>query len=306
MTLSSIAVLCLSLLMAQMPSLSSTGSAPPTAPTLDKALDEPVPARAGSGGEKYVGVVPGPNGHNPLPRAKKTPPRLIWSGFQAGDKGSKVFFQTNQPVTFELGSPSAGDGKSMTVFLRNCRIHLRNNRRRLDTSYFATPVEGVTVVQRRKDVELRIALKEPASATPRSEPGPDGSQFVVLEFPPGKAKGEPGAPASVAAGGQPAESGTLAIGATAAKPGVGGAAKPDVGAAAAKPGVGAVAAKPGVAVPAAKPEERMPARRPNDASPLDDNEYQVPGAPAPAAPALPPPPANQAPAAPHKPAGFAR
>jgi hypothetical protein len=163
----------------------------PAAPSLDRALDEP--AAPGSGGEKYVGVVPGPDARNPLPRAKKAPPHLIWSGFKSGDGGgSQVFFQTNLPVTFEVVPASAGKPREMSVFLRNCRIHLRNNRRNLDTRFFATPVQGVSARQRRKDVELRIALKEPTSPTPRTEAGPDGTQFLVLDFPPGQpAAGSP-------------------------------------------------------------------------------------------------------------------
>jgi hypothetical protein len=154
----------------------------PAAPSLDRALDEP--AAPGSGGEKYVGVVPGPDARNPLPRAKKAPPHLIWSGFKSGEGGgSQVFFQTNLPVTFEVVPASAGKPREMSVFLRNCRIHLRNNRRNLDTRFFATPVQGVSARQRRKDVELRIALKEPTTATPRTEAGPDGTQFLVLDFP---------------------------------------------------------------------------------------------------------------------------
>jgi hypothetical protein len=159
---------------------------PPAPPTpLDKALDEaPAP---GAGGEKYVGVIPGGTTRNPLPPAKKAPPHLIWSGFKSGDGGgSQVFFQTNQPVTFEVVPSKSGNAKEMSVFLRNCRIHMRNNGRNLDTRFFATPVQGVSARQRRKDVELRIALKEPSSPTPRTEPGPDGSQFLVLDFPPGQ------------------------------------------------------------------------------------------------------------------------
>jgi len=151
---------------------------------LDRALDEaPAP---GGGGEKYVGVIPGPNARNPLPPAKKAPPHLIWSGFKSGDGGgSQVFFQTNQSVTFEV-VPSPGNPRELSVFLRNCRIHMRNNQRNLDTRFFATPVQGVSARQRRKDVELRIVLKEPSSPTPRTEAGPDGTQFVVLDFPPGQ------------------------------------------------------------------------------------------------------------------------
>ena len=157
--------------------------APPA--SLDKTFDEP--GAPGTGGEKYVGVIPGPESKNPLPRAKKAPPHLIWSGFKSGEGGgSQVFFQTNLPVTFEVVPSTAANPKEMSVFLKNCRIHLRNNGRNLDTRFFATPVEGVSARQRRKDVELRIALKEPTTPTPRTEPGPDGSQFLVLEFPPGQ------------------------------------------------------------------------------------------------------------------------
>jgi hypothetical protein len=157
-------------------------TAPQQAP-LEKAFDEPMAPKPS--GEKYVGVVPGPNAVNPLPRAKKTPPRLIWSGFKSAEGGgSQVFFQTNMPVEFEV-VPGSG-GKALSVFLRNCRIHMRNNGRNLDTRFFATPVEGVQARQRRKDVELRIALKEPTTPTPRTEAGPDGTQFLVLDFPPGQ------------------------------------------------------------------------------------------------------------------------
>jgi hypothetical protein len=169
-------------------------STAPTPPPLDRALDDgPAP---GNGGEKYVGVVPGPDGRNPLPKAGKAPPHLIWSGFKSGDAGSsQVFFQTNLPVTFEVVPASASRPKEMSVFLRNCRIHLRNNRRNLDTRFFATPVQGVSARQRRKDVELRIALKQPTTPTPRTEPGPDGTQFLVLDFPPGQPAPDTTAPA---------------------------------------------------------------------------------------------------------------
>jgi hypothetical protein len=156
---------------------------------LDKALDEPA-APVPAGGERYVGVAPppGPSARNPLPAPRGKTSHLIWSGFQGGEGGgSKVFFQTNQAVTFEVagaGARKAGKPGEMSVFLKNCRIHLRNNGRNLDTRFFATPVAGVTAIQRHKDVELRISLKEPVSVTPHTEPGPDGTQFIVLEFPP--------------------------------------------------------------------------------------------------------------------------
>jgi hypothetical protein len=56
----------------------------------------------------------------------------------------------------------------------------------LDTRFFATPVAKVVARQRRKDVELVISLKEDALPEPRNEVGPDGTHFLVLQFPLGK------------------------------------------------------------------------------------------------------------------------
>jgi hypothetical protein len=152
---------------------------------------EATPAPAGQ--QKYDGVVPGLTGKNPLPAAPKAGPHLVWTGFQMTPTGSRVFLQTTQTVQFALDEGRAGkSGKSiLSVRLEGCRIHMANNRRRIDTRYFATPVSGVSARQKGHDVEVRIALRVLASAVPHSEPGPDGTQFVVLDFPPGKATPEP-------------------------------------------------------------------------------------------------------------------
>jgi hypothetical protein len=155
-----------------------------------------VPAAPGPAlGQKYDGVVPGPTGKNPLPTPPKSGPHLVWTGFQMTATGSRVFLQTTQPVQFDLNEGAAKkSGKStLGVLLRGCRIFMVNNRRKIDTRYFATPIAGVSARQRGRDVEVHIALRELAEAVPHSEPGPDGSQFVVLDFPPGKATPEPSA-----------------------------------------------------------------------------------------------------------------
>ncbi len=170
------------------------------APPADHAADS-VLVESGRGG-KYDGVAPGAATKNPLPAAPvPEPPSLIWTGFQmnpAGD-GSRVFIQTNKEVQYELAGealPDAAKGKraakkasksSVSVWLRNCRIHLKNNARNLDTRFFPTPVRGVSTHQHKRDVELRVALKEPVTAVPRTEPGPDGTHFLVLDFPRGAA-----------------------------------------------------------------------------------------------------------------------
>jgi hypothetical protein len=149
----------------------------------------------------YQGVVPGPEARNPLPHPRSDPPRLIWTGFKMAGDRSEIFLQTTRPVVHEMppASGKAGEARrgSLSLLLRNCRIHLRNNARKIDTRFFATPVQGVSARQRRKDVELSIALKEAAVPEVRVEPGPDGTQFVVLSFPAGTA--EAAAPARPAA-----------------------------------------------------------------------------------------------------------
>ena len=164
---------------------------PLVAPSPLEQSMEGVPAP--SSGQKYDGVVPGPTGKNPLPAAPKAGLFLLWTGFQMTATGSRVFLQTTQPVQFDLDEGKVGkSGKStLAVRLEGCRVHMANNRRRIDTRFFATPVAGVSAKQKGRNVEVRIALREAASAVPHSEPGPDGTQFVVLDFPPGKATPEP-------------------------------------------------------------------------------------------------------------------
>jgi hypothetical protein len=144
---------------------------------------------AGTSGN-YAGVTPGRNSRNPLPSAPAGSPRLIWTGFQSTPTGSRVFLQTTSPITYDIQQTRASKSghSSLVVVLRNCRIHTANNQRRLDTRAFPTPVRGFIAKQKRRDVELRITLRERATATPTTEAGPDGTQFVLLDFPPGKAE----------------------------------------------------------------------------------------------------------------------
>jgi len=168
-----------------------SAAAQPVTP-LEKSM-EAVPGPAL--GQKYDGVSPGATGRNPLPAAPKGGPYLVWTGFQMTATGSRVFLQTTQQVPFDLNEGAAKkSGKStMAVLLRGCRIFMANNRRKIDTRFFATPISGLSARQRGRDVEVRVALRERAEAVPHSETGPDGTQFVVLDFPPGKASAEPSA-----------------------------------------------------------------------------------------------------------------
>jgi hypothetical protein len=145
--------------------------------------------------QRYDGVVPGSAERNPLPAAPPGGPYLVWTGFQMTAAGSRVFLQTTQPVQYDLteGRVSRSGKSTLTVRLSNCRIFMANNRRKIDTRYFATPVSAVSARQKRHDIEVRIALREVAAGVPHVEPGPDGTQFVVIDFPPGTAAPEPSA-----------------------------------------------------------------------------------------------------------------
>lgn len=149
---------------------------------------------------KYDGVVPGATGKNPLPSAPEGGPYLVWTGFQMTATGSQVFLQTTQPVVIERGKWSKS---AMTFLLKGCRIHMANNRRKIDTRFFATPVTSVSAKPKGHDVEIRIAMRAPASVEPRSQAGAEGTQFVVLDFPPGTAASEPTAVQKLAAGADP-------------------------------------------------------------------------------------------------------
>jgi len=151
-------------------------------------MDQSPSKLPGAADGKYGGVTPGANASNPLPKPPGGPPHLIWTGFQPTAAGSRVFLQTTAPVEFEVkeGHVSRAGHSTMSVLLRGCRIHMANNRRKLDTRAFATPVQSISAKQRRNDIELLINLREPASATPGTESGPNGSRFLLLDFPPGK------------------------------------------------------------------------------------------------------------------------
>ena len=116
-------------------------------------------------------------------QARRTP-QLVWTGFQVTDSGSRVFVQTTAEVELKVETAKGG----VTVTLHNCRVHMRNNSRMLDTRYFASPVERIAVHQRRRDIQLDIALRAPAQSTPRQEAGPGGTHFWVIDFAPSGTK----------------------------------------------------------------------------------------------------------------------
>jgi len=140
----------------------------------------PTPVAAQKDVPPVFSVVPGGRG-SPLSTApRRGTPQLVWTGFQVTDSGSRVFVQTTAEVELKVENAKGG----VTVTLHNCRVHMRNNSRMLDTRFFASPVERIAVHQRRRDIQLDIALREPAQSTPRQEAGPGGTHFWVIDFAP--------------------------------------------------------------------------------------------------------------------------
>jgi len=98
--------------------------------------------------------------------------------------GSRLYLQTTADVELAVRSGKGG----LTVTLQNCRIHMRNAARPLDTSFFRTPVKLVSVHQRKKDIEVDIALREIANSTPRKLAGRTAASSGSWIFPSRKAQ----------------------------------------------------------------------------------------------------------------------
>jgi hypothetical protein len=118
----------------------------------------------------------------PMAWPKTGPTRVVWTGFQMHGGGSRVYLQATNDVEVSVAASKEG----LTVTVHDCRLHVRNGGRPMDTRFFQTPVKSVSLRQQKKDVAVLIALKEPVDVVPRKESGPNGSQFWVLDFPSGK------------------------------------------------------------------------------------------------------------------------
>ncbi len=152
------------------------------------------PATPASPAAPVFAVVPGGSGSPLGPAPTRGTPRLVWTGFQMIDGGSRVFVQTTAEVELKVGLGKGG----VTLTLHNCRVHMRNNSRTLDTRFFASPVQQIAVHQRRRDIELDVALRAPVHSTARLEAGPGGTHFWVIDFAP--AGNEAAAPAPARTG----------------------------------------------------------------------------------------------------------
>ncbi|NVB41827.1 hypothetical protein G6O69_28600 [Pseudenhygromyxa sp. WMMC2535] len=104
---------------------------------------------------------------------------LTWTGFERGEASSRVFFQLSTGVEPEV---VVEDGR-VRVKLPRTSVTVRNNRRKLITRYFNTPVEEVLVSRKGKDLQVDLVLRWAATPTWDTKPGPNGYQLLVFEFP---------------------------------------------------------------------------------------------------------------------------
>jgi hypothetical protein len=119
----------------------------------------------------------------PVPRRHRKAPahpaaRLVRSGFHLTPHGSEVVLQTSGEVELQTHETNSGP----TFVLKRCRATRANDRRALDTRFFATSVTHVALRQRGANLEVRVSLKDAATATPRKEQGPGGTWSWILEF----------------------------------------------------------------------------------------------------------------------------
>lgn len=151
------------------------------------AQDRPVPQGPGQAGERpvgsYAGVVPGSANLPPRSPAPQEGRLLVtWPGFQQRPDGaSRFFLQTTGPVQVEQ-RPDEG---RFVLILKDAELHLRNNRRPLETRYFNTPVEAARIERRGRDLAFVLDLRAPVTPAVSQKRASTGYNFVFLEFPAG-------------------------------------------------------------------------------------------------------------------------
>lgn len=104
---------------------------------------------------------------------------LTWAGFERTSTGSRVFFQLSNEAEYTLKQK----GGVITIRMRRTRVNVRNNLRRLDLSYFKTPVKTVKVRRKGRDAVATVALKSDSKPdVSYVDSGGSGYKLLVLTF----------------------------------------------------------------------------------------------------------------------------
>ena len=116
---------------------------------------------------------------HPVQDLGNKPSTLTWAGFERTATGSRVFFQLSSEADYTVKQK---DGV-LTIRMRRTKVNVRNNLRRLDLSYFKTPVQTVKVRRKGRDAVATIKLKRDASPDISFvDGGGSGYKLLVVTF----------------------------------------------------------------------------------------------------------------------------
>ena len=135
--------------------------------------------------EEYGGVTPGvaslAPGFRRMARLGSTRvPVVAWPGFQMVPSGSRVFVAMTRPaVITETRGPLL-----RTFHITGGHIALSNNRRPLITEAFDTPMGRAFLRPVRGGIDLVVQMRAEVEHRMSQEVGPQGLNFVYVDFPP--------------------------------------------------------------------------------------------------------------------------
>jgi hypothetical protein len=109
------------------------------------------------------------------------PAVLTWTGFEGekGSTGSHVFLQLSAPVDHHI----VQQPEMVTLRLPSTSVNVKNNMRRLDTSFFRTPVTSVDISRDGADTVVKIGLRRSSTPNVFLREGANGYKILVVEFP---------------------------------------------------------------------------------------------------------------------------
>ena len=124
----------------------STASPPASQPLAPPAMNQPLDGGAAPAppARRLRRAVARARGAQPAAPPRRAIPRA-WCGPASRwpATGRRSSYRPPARSPSRSSTAAAGRAPKLSVFLRNCRIHLKNNARRIDTRFFATPVEEV-------------------------------------------------------------------------------------------------------------------------------------------------------------------
>lgn len=116
---------------------------------------------------------------HPVKTLGDKPATMTWAGFERTATGSRVFFQLSAEADYTV---KQRDGV-ITIRMRRTRVNVRNNLRRLDLSYFKTPVRTVKVRRKGRDAVATLTLKQESSPDIAFvDGGGSGYKLLVVTF----------------------------------------------------------------------------------------------------------------------------